>query len=296
MTARPPAPPDAPPWNGRVEDATLAFVDLEMTGLGPEDRVLEICVVRERGGVAEVAIDTLVRPDDDRSGNAHIHGISPADVALAPTFADIAPRVVRALEGAVYVGHGIRYDLRFLAAELSRSGLGLDVAFPIDTLVLSRRAFASHSHSLDVLASELRIDRLRAHRAADDVAVVRALFWKAVAVLAPATLRDLFETRIGERKARPHVLEAARRAVETGRVVRVRYRPSGRGAELLTMVLTGVRAPAEPNEAVIVPDDATQLDPPMVFGYLLPSRGRRDLRADRILSIEVVDAPLEGVG
>ena len=32
--------------------------------------------------------------------------------------------------------------------------------------------------------------------------------------------------------------------------------------------------------------DANDLDPPRVLGYLLPSRSRRELRADRILAIE----------
>lgn len=269
-----------------------------MTGLGPDDRVLEVCVARERGGVLDVVVDTLVRPDDDRSGNAHIHGIAPEDVASAPTFAGVADDIARALEGAVYVGHGIRYDLQFLASEMGRLGRPFEVEFPIDTLVLSRRAFAARSHSLDVLVSEFQIERGRAHRAADDVAAIRQIFWRAVGVLSPATLRDLFDTRVGEREARPQVLEAARHAVESGEIVRVRYRPSGRGAEDFTMVLTGLSVPPAPPEEAIVPDTATRLDPPMVFGYLLPSRGRRDLRADRILSIEAVDAaaPEPGAG
>ena len=55
--------------------------------------------------------------------------------------------------------------------------------------------------------------------------------------------------------------------------VKIRYRPSHRGPEDLTMVITGVR---------------TDLDPPRVLGYLLPSRSRRELRADRILAVEKV--------
>lgn len=291
MTRRRPAPPAGAPWDGPLGDAPLAFVDLEMTGLGPADRVIEICVVHERGGVATTALDTLVRPDDARFGNAHIHGISAEELASAPTFGDLADAIEQALSGAVYVGHGVRYDLQFLTAEMARLGRSFEIAFPIDTLTLSRRAFAFPSHSLDALAQEFHIERGRAHRASDDVGVLRSVFWKAVGALAPATVRDLFETRIGDREARPAVLESARNAVETGKIVVVRYRPSGRAAESLRMILTAVTIPEPRPEAAIVPDEATRLDPPMVFGYLLPSRGRRDLRADRILSIEVVDDP-----
>jgi DNA polymerase-3 subunit epsilon len=46
------------------------------------------------------------------------------------------------------------------------------------------------------------------------------------------------------------------------------YRPSKKPRQVLKMVVTLVR---------------TDLDPPRVIGYLLPGRGRRELRADRIL-------------
>lgn len=36
------------------------------------------------------------------------------------------------------------------------------------------------------------------------------------------------------------------------------------------------------------------LDPPRVIGYQLPGRGRRELRADRILRIEPVDPAAPG--
>jgi DNA polymerase-3 subunit epsilon len=37
-----------------------------------------------------------------------------------------------------------------------------------------------------------------------------------------------------------------------------------------------------------ITDVRTDLDPPRVLGYLLPSRSRRELRADRILAIEAI--------
>jgi DNA polymerase-3 subunit epsilon len=38
---------------------------------------------------------------------------------------------------------------------------------------------------------------------------------------------------------------------------------------------------------------SSDLDPPHVLGYQLPGRGRRQLRADRILRIEPAAAPVE---
>ena len=64
---------------------------------------------------------------------------------------------------------------------------------------------------------------------------------------------------------------ACEAAVKHGLPVRVTYRPARRGPELLSMVLLEVRS---------------DLDPPGVVGYQLPGRGRRQLRADRILRVE----------
>jgi DNA polymerase-3 subunit epsilon len=255
-----------------MADAPLAFVDLEMTGLAADtDRVIEICVERVRGARVEDALVSLVRPESGAFGNAHIHGIDPAEVASAPSFAELTPRIEAILDGAIVVAHAAAWDVAFLEAELARAGRPHRVAHYLDTLTLSRRAFALPSHRLSALCDELGIKRERAHRAGDDVAALRAVFDRLVVTLAPATPRDLWHVRIGERHARPDVVAAALRALEGDVPVKIRYRPARRGTEDLTVRITAVR---------------TDLDPPRVLGYLLPARSRRELRSDRILAIE----------
>ena len=264
-------PPPGPPWDEPIERAPLCFVDLEMTGLrAADDRVIEVCIERVRGDRIEAELTSLVRPDGGAFGNAHIHGIDPEEVDRAPSFLDLAPRIEAALEGGILVAHAASWDVAFLEAELARAGRPRRIRHYLDTLALSRRAFAFASHRLEALCHELGIERARAHRAADDVAALRVVFTRASAILAPRTPRDLWHVRVGQRYARPEVLEAARSAA-TGGPVRVRYRPAHRAPEDLLFQVTAVR---------------TELDPPRVLGYLLPSRSRRDLRADRILAIE----------
>ncbi|MCC6556227.1 MAG: 3'-5' exonuclease [Polyangiaceae bacterium] len=268
-------PPAGEPWDAPFARAPLVFVDLEMTGLRPEsDRVIEICAERVRGGEVEGSITSLVRPEPGVFGNAHVHGIDPAELEDAPTFAAISDRIEPLLDGAVLVAHAASWDVAFLEAELSRAGRARRVAHYLDSLTLARRAFSFPSHSLAALCRELGVRRDREHRAEDDVRALRAVFSRIVQVLSPATPRDLWHVRIGGRSARPTLIAAAILAVERGVPVRVRYRPSGRGAEELSVRVTGVR---------------TDLDPPRVLGYLLPSRSRRELRADRILAIEPID-------
>src|SRR4051812_32236102 len=111
---RPGEPPPGSPWDDPIADAPFAFVDLEMTGLrAGHDRVLEICVERVRGGVVEDQLVSLVQPDGDTFGNAHIHGIAPEEVLGAPSFAELVPRVLGVLDGAVLVAHAAAWDVAF---------------------------------------------------------------------------------------------------------------------------------------------------------------------------------------
>lgn len=274
MNGSKPGPPAGSPWDDALEDAPLAFVDLEMTGLDmAHDRVIEVCVERVVGARAarpDGALSTLVRPSEERHGNEHIHGISREQLAFAPSFAELLPRIEQLLSGAVLVAHGAKHDVGFLEAEFARAGKALRVPFYLDTLTLSRRAFALDSHALASLASSLQLDTPRSHRAADDVRTLRQLFGRVIDELKPASPRDLWQVKVGQRAARALVVEALQQALSDQAPVRVRYRPSGKPAVELVLVVTAMQ---------------WELDPPHVLGYLLPGRGRRQLRADRILTV-----------
>jgi DNA polymerase-3 subunit epsilon len=265
-------PPPGPPWDLPVPEAPLAFVDLEMTGLDPTiDHVVEVCIERWRGDEKEDALESLVRPPSRAGGNAHVHGIDEAAVAAAPTFDEIADEILRILNGAIFVAHAAEYDAMFLIAEMNRVGRVLTIEHFIDTLILSRRSFALTSHSLSSVSAHLGITRVRAHRAGDDVRALRGVFAGCVKALSPVSARDLWEVRIAERRARAAILSACEAAAEHKAPVDIVYRPTRKGAQKITMVVTEVQA---------------VLDPPRVLGYLLPGRGRRELRADRILRVE----------
>ena len=268
-----PAPPPGPPWDLPLAEAPLAFVDLEMTGLDvARDRVVELCIERVVGDRVAGRIETLVLPDDGRAGNIHIHGIDDAALAGAPTFAAIADESLRLLDGAVLVAHAAAWDVSFLTMEAERAGRALDVPFYLDTLVLARRAFALQTgYSLGKLCDAFGIDRGQAHRAGSDVHAMRAVFARAVAELRPVSARDLWEVRIAEKRARAAIVAACEAAAEHGLPVQITYRAARRPPEPLHMVLLEVRA---------------DLDPPRVIGYQLPGRGRRELRADRILRVD----------
>lgn len=102
-------------------------IDVETTGFVPEkhDRIVEIGVVYVNAmGEIQDQWSTLVNPMRD-VGPTHIHGITARDVLEAPTFAELAPYVLRAVRTRTLVAHNSSFDLRFLAAELIRAGVPL---------------------------------------------------------------------------------------------------------------------------------------------------------------------------
>jgi DNA polymerase-3 subunit epsilon len=267
------APPAGPPWDLPLDVAPLAFVDLEMTGLDPNvHRVVEICVQRVVGGEVVAELTSLVAPEPSiQIDNVKVHGITRDALAGAPSFASLAPRIAQLLEGAVLVAHAARHDVGFLRAGLGRAGVAWDATHFVDTLALSRRTSSSPSHRLAALADSLGLPNPRPHRADNDVLLTRGVLAHMLEKLQPDTPRALWALCSGH-GVQPGVMAAAQRALELQCVARVRYRPSSRGPQELLFVATAIR---------------TDLDPPVVLGYLQPTRGRRELRADRILTFEL---------
>lgn len=253
-----------------------------MTGLDVQrHRVIEICVERVVGARTVERLESFVRPEPlgDTVGNHHVHGIDAHALREAPTFAALVPQIRALLDDAVMVAHGARWDAAFLRAEMARAGHApWAPSHHIDTLALSRRLLTVDSHRLDFLAESLNIPSPRHHRAANDVAVTRALFEALLQAagrqgMAATTPRAVWDWCVGKGAVQPAVLEAADRAAERGMPVSVRYRAARRGVQELEFVVTEVRR---------------DLDPPVVLGYLHHTRGRRELRADRILSLELL--------
>ncbi len=266
-------PPAGAPWDCPLAEAPFAFVDLEMTGLDVEnDRVVEVCIDRILGGKRTSLLTTLVKPPPERiGGSAHVHGLDAKALEAAPPFEEVASAIEAILEGAILVAHGAVWDVRFLEAEMKRLSRPFWIEHYIDTLALTRRAFALPGHSLAALCVHFEIDRGVAHRAESDVLALRAVFEKCIASLEPKSARDLWEVRVAERHARPEIMRICTESLQGE--LEIVYRPARKPPETILLVVTAVRA---------------DLDPPRVIGYQLPGRGRRELRADRILRVHPV--------
>jgi DNA polymerase III subunit epsilon len=269
----PRVPPPGKPWDAPVHEAPLVFVDLEMTGLVlGMDRVIELCLERVEGGEVVGRVESLVKPPPGVKIPTTVHGLDAAALEGAPEFSALADDVTRILEGAVVVAHAAPWDVAFLEGELFFCDKPVRIPGWVDTLVLSRRAFAFERHSLEALCGEFGFERVRAHRAADDVAALRHIFSRCSEALAPNAVRDLMG--LGPRTSKV-VLELVGRAKESiarEAPVQVTYRVPGKGQQKMLMQVKAVTG-----------DEAQGF---AIEGYDTATRGRHVLRLERVVAVE----------
>lgn len=146
------------------------FVDLETTGLSPrEEGITEIGAIVLEEGSAPREWSTLIKPARPIPPEiARMTGITNEMVREAPTFAEVAPRVLGMFEGALLVAHNARFDYAFLKQSFAR--LGQDFCAP--TLCTARLAReldpGLESAALDALAERYGLAVHQRHRALGD--------------------------------------------------------------------------------------------------------------------------------
>ncbi len=166
------------PW----EDIPFAVIDFETTGRDAgTDRVIEIGLVSFEKGEVTSRESLLVNPgvpvpEESRA----VHGITDEELAGAPDFATVMPRVLERLRGKLPVAYNASFDRSFLQAEIMRAApkgmtsadmppaVREDVEW-IDPLVWAREILKElESRRLGDVAKHLGVHLEQAHRAAGD--------------------------------------------------------------------------------------------------------------------------------
>ena len=109
----------------------IAIFDLETTGLNiTTDRIVEIAIIRVEIDGSESEYLRRVNPEMPIPAEVSaIHGIFEADIADAPTFAEIADEVVAFIGDSDLAGYNSnKFDIPVLAEELMRAGSDFDVS------------------------------------------------------------------------------------------------------------------------------------------------------------------------
>ena len=141
---------------------TVLF-DTETTGLDPltGDRVIEVAALELiRDLPSGRHFHALVHPGRDIPEEAtRVHGITLAQLADKPRFADIADEMLAFFGDDPLVAHNAAFDFGFIDAELARLRLpSLARHRMIDTLAMAKLRFPGLPNSLDALCRRFGID------------------------------------------------------------------------------------------------------------------------------------------
>ncbi len=163
-----------------LSNARFAFLDLETTGLSPwfGDRICEVGIVLTEGRRIKGTYQTLINPGRPLSpGAASVNGLSEADLASAPPFAELANRIEEQIRDAVVICHNSKFDLQFLDSEYRRLGREIQIPNLIDTLMLARQYFELPSYSLHAIADAFHVSTVSGRGAEADALNARGIFF-----------------------------------------------------------------------------------------------------------------------
>ncbi|MBI2295610.1 MAG: hypothetical protein HYU76_06170 [Betaproteobacteria bacterium] len=176
-------------------DQPLVILDVETTGAHPAyDRITEVGLIEVERGRCIGEWSTLVNPGESIPPAIQgLTGITNEMVALAPSFAEIAPRLLARLEGKLLVAHNARFDYGLLRNEFRRAGLRYSSRV-LCTVKLSRRLFPAETrHNLDALMARHDVACDARHRALGDARAVWLLVSQWRRELYPAVLAAAVE-------------------------------------------------------------------------------------------------------
>jgi DNA polymerase-3 subunit epsilon len=142
-------------------------LDTETTGLEPADghRVIEVACLELAGRRPTGRhFHRYVNPEREIDFAAsEVHGLTAADLADKPRFADVADEFLAFVEGAELLIHNAAFDVAFLDAELERAGRPRvsAVCTVKDTLEMARELHPGKKNSLDALCERYYVDNSR---------------------------------------------------------------------------------------------------------------------------------------
>lgn len=145
-------------------------VDVETTGgRGEQHRVTEIGAVKVQNGKITDRFQTLLNPERGiPAAISRLTGITPAMVAKAPAFSQIADSFRSFMGDAIFVAHNVEFDYGFISREFQRLGQPFRHA-KLCTCASMRKLYPGHrSYNLAALCSIYDIRLQQHHRALCD--------------------------------------------------------------------------------------------------------------------------------
>lgn len=131
---------------GRTPQTKTVFIDTETTGLKPgpdQAEIIEIAAITENTEGSVEYWCVKVAPQHIHTAHPkalEINGYTPEAWTDAWSPTTVAPLIAEKLEGAIVIGHNVKFDIRFIRALLSSTDYkdDLDHVAEIDTQDLAR--------------------------------------------------------------------------------------------------------------------------------------------------------------
>lgn len=156
------------------------IVDIETTGHSPKkgDRMIQFAgVVLENKKIVDT-YTTFINPEIPISPFiTELTGISNEKVRNAPTFSEVADKILNLMDDAIFVAHNAHFDLTFLQEELESEQFPIIHAPVIDTVELTRILMPTlESYKLSDIAMYAGFEHDRPHQADSDAFVTAEWF------------------------------------------------------------------------------------------------------------------------
>lgn len=144
------------------------LIDIETTGFGCEDKVIQIAAVKVINDKIFDTFDSYVSIGNSTLPTqiTYLTNINEKILANAPTFTEVSDKLLDFIENFPIVGHNVKtFDLPFLA----RNGLDLKDRLAVDTVNLARTTPLNvKNYKLETLTDFYKIET-QAHNALNDV-------------------------------------------------------------------------------------------------------------------------------
>ena len=159
----------------------FCVLDVETTGLDySHDRIVQIGIIKVLDNQPVDSLNTYINPEMPiPARSTDIHGITDADVKDAPTYKQIADRVLSLMNNSTVVGHNVTFDLNFVQRIFpfcSDPDADIKIDY-IDTWEYAHRVVSRvQDYKLQTLLAFYGIDPGEAHTAYDDARATLELF------------------------------------------------------------------------------------------------------------------------
>lgn len=158
----------------------FAIIDIETCGGKFEfqrGHIIEICILVHDGLQVVDKFTTLINPQCNITPfYTKLSGITNDMVKDAPTFPQVAKKIVEMTEGKIFVAHNVGFDYGFVKAEFAALGYKYQRE-TLCTVRLSRKLIPGKiSYSLGRLCDSLGIENNARHRAEGDAVATAELF------------------------------------------------------------------------------------------------------------------------